>query len=173
MLQGAANFLSDVKAKRRCPWLVLIGASGAGKTHLARKVWSWWCKSGRWFVEERRGANCVHPGHFCLWSDFVNECREGDFSRTETLTGAKLLILDDIAAGADARRWMADKLYMIIEKRLEDEKATFITANLSLEQLAEAYDTRITSRLIRRGVDKVIQVDVQDFNLRGMEACSM
>ena len=83
------------------------------------------------------------------------------------------MILDDIAAGADARRWMADKLYMIIEKRLEDEKATFITANLSLEQLAEAYDTRITSRLIRRGVDKVIQVDVQDFNLRGMEACSM
>ena len=81
----------------------------------------------------------------------------------------RLVILDDIAAGADARGWITDKLYHIIERRLVSTgpQATVITANLSIENLAEMYDQRIASRLIRQGTDKVIEVDVTDFALRG------
>lgn len=80
----------------------------------------------------------------------------------------EMLILDDIGAGADSKNWMADKLYRIIEHRMDENstKATLITANLSVEQLSDIYDQRIASRLIRRGTDKVVQVETQDFHLR-------
>lgn len=168
MLTGAANFVLDVKEGRPCPWLVLLGTSGAGKTHLAKRIWQWWERSGKFYKEPNTGANCVHNGQFCLFANFINECRQGDFSRVGDLLDDRLVILDDIAAGADARGWITDKLYHIIERRLVSTgpQATIITANLSIEKLAEMYDQRIASRLIRQGTDKVIEVDVTDFALR-------
>ena len=166
MLRAASRFILDVKEGVEGPWLVLLGTSGAGKSHLAKRVWRWWTKSGQWYVHNGTGANLVKTGQFCLWADYVQECREGDFSRTSDLISDDLVVLDDIGAGTDGRKWMADKLYHILEKRLDEGKATMLTANLSLEQLAEAYEVRITSRLIRRGVDKVVDVDVPDYKLR-------
>jgi DNA replication protein DnaC len=168
MLKGAASFILDVKAGRPCPWLVLTGNSGVGKTHLARRIWRWWEKFGKFYTEPKTKANLVHSGQFCLFADFVQEGKGGDFSRAIDLMEDRLVILDDIAAGADARGWITDKLYHIIERRLDESgpQATVITANLSIEKLAEIYDQRIASRLIRRGTDKVIECDVEDYAIR-------
>lgn len=175
MLTAAANFVLDVKEGKPCPWLVLLGTSGAGKSHLAKRIWRWWNKCGKFYIEPNTGANCVHSGQLCLFADFVQEGREGDFSRAIDLIEDRLVILDDIAAGADARGWITDKLYHIIERRLDDAglQATVITANLSIEKLAEIYDQRIASRLVRRGTERVIEVDVPDFKLRaaGVDIC--
>jgi DNA replication protein DnaC len=168
MLVATANFILDVREGKPCPWLVLLGSSGAGKTHLARRVWRWWVKCGQFYVEPTTGANLVHRGQFCLFGDFIQEGREGDFSRAIELMEDRLVVLDDIAAGADARGWITDKLYHIIERRLDETglQATLITANLSIEKLAEIYDQRIASRLVRRGTDKVIEIEVTDYALR-------
>jgi DNA replication protein DnaC len=168
MLAAMAHFVIAIKEGQTNPFLVLIGNSGVGKTHLARRVWRWWEKVGKFYVEPKTGASLVRSGMFVLWSDFVNECRQGDSSRADDMMDCDLLILDDIGAGADARGWMADKLYQIIEKRISgrDKKATIITANMSLEQLAVAYDNRISSRLVRLGRDKVVEVDAPDYKMR-------
>ena len=110
----------------------------------------------------------MKSGQFLLWVDFIRECRDGDSSRIRDLISDDLVILDDIGAGAEAHGWMADKLYHIIEKRLDPTKkqATLITANMDLDQLSEAYDERIASRLQRRGRDRVIIVDTTDYALR-------
>jgi DNA replication protein DnaC len=168
MLTGAANFVLDVKENKNCPFLVLLGTSGAGKSHLAKRVWRWWQKFGQFYVEPNTGANCVHRGQYCLFADLVQECRESDYSRAIDLMDDRLVILDDIAAGADARGWISDKLYHIIERRLDETQpqATIITANISLEQLAVMYDQRLASRLVRRGPEHVIEVDLPDYKLR-------
>lgn len=171
LLRGAAHFTLALKAGEPNPWLILLGTCGAGKSHLARRIWRWWEKCGRWYVKPSTGANCVMRGQWCLWSDYIDECRNGDSSRGIDLAEDHLVIIDDIGAGADARGWMADKLYHILERRMQPRsdgqpKATLLTANLSVEQLGQAYDTRIASRLIRFGMDKIIDVQTVDFALR-------
>lgn len=149
------------------PWLVLLGTSGAGKTHLARRVFQWWQDAGQFYVTtEGRGAINSRRGQFVNWSKLIDECRGGDFSRITDICSEQLLVLDDIGAGADARGWMIDKLYHILENRLQGRKATLITANLSLEQIADGYDARIASRLIRTGRENVVDVAVPDYKLR-------
>lgn len=169
MLKAAVNFLLDVRERKPYPWLVLLGTSGAGKSHLCQKIYTWWFNSGRWYTAGKHTTNLVRSGDFVLWSVFINNCRSGNFSGVEGMCEADFLVMDDIGAGADNRAWIADKLYHIIEHRVASKNpfaATIITANLSLEQLADAYDQRIASRLIRRGRDKVIEVNVPDFKMR-------
>lgn len=176
---AATQFVRDVRDRKPTPWLVLTGSSGAGKSYVARRIWRWWQADGRWYTNSR-GANCVMRGQFCLWGDYIEQCRNGDFSRTDDLSDDHFVVLDDIAAGSDARKWMADKLYMILERRQHTPErpmhsgaprmtATLITANLSVEQLSEVYDSRVASRLIRQGVDRVVRVQVIDFARRPPE----
>ena len=167
LIAAGARFINAVRAGQS-PWLILLGTSGTGKTYLARKIWQWWFKWGAWkTVQGKAGALQVRrSGQFCLWADFIAECRDKDSSRMDDLVRDDLVVLDDIGAGADTRKWMADKLYHIVEKRLTLNKAFIATANLSLDQLAEAYDQRISSRLLRRGPECVVHVETTDFNLR-------
>jgi DNA replication protein DnaC len=167
MLNAAVKFVLDVREGNPCPWLVLLGTSGAGKSHLARRVWLWWSLCGRFYVDRGTGASMVRSGQFCRFADFVQEGRSGDFSRAVDLVEDRLVVLDDIAAGADARGWIADKLYHILEHRVGDgPQATLVTANLSIEALGEMYDQRIASRLVRRGTDNVVEVNVPDYMTR-------
>ncbi len=166
-IEAGARFVLDIKAGKM-PWLILLGTSGVAKTHIARKIWKWWLRSGAWVQKQGRAGmmDVQRSGQFCLWADFIQECRDKDSSRLDDLVADDFVILDDIGAGTDARKWMADKLYMICEKRLHPTKAFIATANMTLEQLADAYDQRIASRLLRRGTECVVTVETIDFNLR-------
>lgn len=165
-MDAATEFAKALRSYDGEAWLVMLGNSGVGKTHLAQRIWDWWCKTGRWYVEEGTGANLTRSGQFCRWSDFIAECKRGDFSRAEDLAMDYFVVLDDIGAGAEAKGWVADKLYHVLEMRLVKKLPTILTANLSMEQLAERYDARIASRLVRRGADKVVHAEAQDFKLR-------
>lgn len=176
MFSAATRFVLDVRKRERSPWLVLLGTSGAGKTHLARRVWKWWNDCGMWYVNGN-GGNSVMRGEFVAWPAFVKQCKNRDFSREEEIATAHLTILDDIGAGEDARKWVADMLHYLVESRMEPRRhaehssapvmaATLITANLTLEQFAMLYDERIASRLVRKGRDKVVEVNVPDYMMR-------
>jgi len=165
MVVATANFIRAVKFRQTCPWCVLSGTSGAGKSHLAKRVYRWWKETGMFYAPANgRGATLVRPGQWVSWPDFILECRQGDSSRMEDMFDDQLLVLDDIGAGTDSRGWMTDKLHHVLERRLEDStKATFITINLSLVQVAETYGQRVASRMIRRGKERFIEVDLPDF----------
>ena len=169
MLEAAARFILDVRAGNRCPWQVLVGSTNAGKTHLARRCWQWWDRAGKWkkILGKFGEANVVRSGQFVRWVDFIRECYNKDSSRADDLIDDEFVVIDDIGAGTDTRKWMADKLYAIVEHRCDaPNKSTLITANLSLEQIAAEFDPRIAGRLIRNGSDKVVNVKVPDFCLR-------
>jgi DNA replication protein DnaC len=165
MVRAAAQFVLDVRANKPCPWLVLVGTSGAGKTHLARRIWRWWTAIGKFNVQQTP-KRVDTSGQFCSFPKFIKECKGGDFGRTDDLANDRLVVLDDIGAGTDPKPWIASTLLTIIEGRMDDRKATVITANLSVEEVASMYDPRIASRLVRRGQDKVIQVELPDYKLR-------
>ncbi len=156
------------------PWLVLLGSSGAGKSHLVGKIMAWWEDAGKFYVHQR-GAITSHRGQLVKWANLIKECRKKDSSRLDDLHNETLVAIDDIGAGADASKdekgWMIDMLFHLLENRVstepgKPERATLITANLSLSVIESTYDARISSRLVRRGVDKVISVSLKDYKLR-------
>ncbi len=169
MLEATAGFAQEMRAKNvgdpppAGRWLSLVGTSGAGKTFLARRIWKWFNAAGKFYTEPTRGASCVRSGQWCDWRSFMEECMAGDFSRTADLRSDWFVVFDDIGAKRDKSGMGADKLDTILSAR--GERWTMITSNLSLNQIADQFDQRIASRMIR-GNSVVIDVDVMDFNLR-------
>ena len=70
-----------------------------------------------------------------------------------------LLILDDLGA-EKTTDWALQSLYIIVNKRLSEEKQTIITSNLSLDELKEKLGDRIASRIA--GMCKVMQLKGKD-----------
>jgi len=65
------------------------------------------------------------------------------------------LMLDDLGTERPTD-WALQNLYLIIDRRYRDTKRTFITSNLSLDELADRLDDRIASRIA--GMCKVVNL---------------
>lgn len=139
--------------------LVLWGASGGGKTHLAVGIL-------REIV--RRGDRA----HFVTVPELLLEIR-GTFQResgivdTETdiinrYSTVPLLVLDDIGA-EKSTPWSITTLYLIIDRRYREERPTIITSNLSPEQIEQDLSPRIASRLAGMTIG---QVSLPDYRKR-------
>jgi DNA replication protein DnaC len=93
----------------------------------------------------------------------MEECLRGDFSRTVDLCDDWFVVLDDIGAKRDKSGMGLDKLDTVLASRSE-KKWTMITANQSLEELADM-DSRISSRLLRGG-SEAVEVKMLDYAIR-------
>lgn len=132
-------WLNDIIAKHPCIpyWLTIFGKSGTGKTHLARAACETLRAHGRkcWWLPADNLAARIH-------------CRE--WHRLEWYKLAPILILDDLGAAYDDKGgFMSATVYSILAAR--EKKWTLLTTNLAPAQLAEAYDSRLASRLKRHG----------------------
>lgn len=171
MLSEAKRFCVDMASPDAPPrWLSLLGASGTGKTMIARRIVRFFSrhlsslsdenqkkdKDGRsWFI--RRGG--LKP-----WGEVVGDMLTGDYGGLHNLREDWLVALDDIGAEyVNNRDLSASKLYDVLCAR--ERKFTVITANLPAAAIHEKLDARIASRLLRHG-SVVIDVDAPDFNLR-------
>jgi DNA replication protein DnaC len=138
-------------------WLVLIGANGRGKTHLAAAV-----------------VNAVlargEPAHLNV-AELLDYLRAGysaqgdeDFERRlARLKDALVLVLDDLGAEAGHHAlfevsWAQDKVYQILDHRLVEQLPTIVTTNLPLNWLPQ----RIASRLQDRRAARVIAIPTGD-----------
>ena len=119
-------------------WLVLSGAYGCGKTHLAAGIANY---------NRSRGLAPI----FRSVPDLLDHLRS-TFSPTSTVTyddvfeevrSARLLILDDLDT-QNASPWAREKLYQILNHRYMAELATVITTASTLEKI----DERIRSRML-------------------------
>lgn len=146
MKTETARFITAWKRGYTPRWLSLVGTSGSGKTMLARKIKDICC------------------GEFRTWTRITNYLREGEYRWFQDLIRKELLIVDDIGAEYQTG-FVAAKLYELLSERVG--KWTVLTANLSLENIGNKLDPRIASRMIRDG-SIVVDVDVPDFNLRGL-----
>jgi DNA replication protein DnaC len=119
-------------------WLVLSGAYGCGKTHLAAAIGNY---------DRSRGLSPI----FRSVPDLLDHLRS-TFSPNSTVTydevfeevrSARLLILDDLDT-QNASPWAREKLYQILNHRYMAELPTVITTASTIEKI----DERIRSRML-------------------------
>lgn len=118
-------------------WLVLLGPTGCGKTHLAAAIANRQVARGR-------------PVYFVVVPDLLDHLRSAYSPDSkvpydelfETIRTAPLLILDDLGAHSSTP-WAEEKLYQLVNFRYNHRLPTVITTNQSLDEL----DERLASRL--------------------------
>jgi len=114
--------------------LVLAGAVGTGKTYAAYAVGNQALAAGMW-VE--------------AWTvpDLMDALRPGstDHGAESRARNCQLLILDDLTA--KATDWEAERLTMLLDARVREERQTLVTTNITSQQIQEVWGTRTMDRL--------------------------
>jgi DNA replication protein DnaC len=130
--------------------IVLTGGPGCGKTHLA--------------VAMMRHTG---SGKFITVPDLLLKIRDTFNSNERSLTEQELidsyssepfLVLDDLGA-EKSTEYSITTLYLIINRRINEERKTLITTNLSLQQISESLGERIASRLSGMNIVKINMPD--------------
>jgi len=136
----------------------LISPPGNGKTHLAAatiKVVIARGKTAKFYkVTDLLGR---------LRSTFKDNSEETEQQVIDELADYEVLFLDDFGVERPTE-YVCDVLYRIIDIRYRRELPIFATSNLSLSELAERTDDRITSRLA--AMCEVVKFQDKDWRLK-------
>lgn len=156
MLFAAGEWLKAVERSGHPRWITFLGASGCGKTHLARKLWKIARRTFDW-------QYCAYPEHEVYWPTFIQQLKSGKaYELRSDMQKWPLLFLDDIGAERDASGFSSDELNALAGARMG--KWTILTANLDFTAI-KAIDERIASRIVRDN-NIVVQVNTKDYSLR-------
>ena len=119
--------------------LLLLGATGLGKTHLSLAI----------------AADVIARGYSVVYGSVQDLFRRAEAERfskeggdtLDELLACDLLILDDLGAEF-VTSFTTSTLYNLVNTRLNRKKATIISTNLPLKELNALYADRIVSRLL-------------------------
>lgn len=138
--------VEDARAFAEAPegWLLLSGASGCGKTHLAAAIVNRLLERGE-------------PALFVVVPDLLDHLRSayqpaseiGYDALFERVRNAPVLVLDDLGTQAPTP-WAQEKLFQLINHRFNMRLPTVVTTNAAPEQLDERLRTRLTDAGIAR-----------------------
>lgn len=121
--------------------LVLLGATGAGKSHAAVAA----CRPAF-----ERGLDVMFTGVVAA----LDLLKPGGRDRhMEELSMVDRLILDDIGAERPTE-WSTERLYVLVNDRWQEERPMVVTSNLEPDMLEEHLGRRTFSRLV--GNDAVV-----------------
>jgi DNA replication protein DnaC len=131
------GFLRDYPAAEK--GLLLIGSSGAGKTHLAVAA-----------LKEliRRG----HGGLFCDYRELLKEIQASynpasestEMTILEPIRTSEVLVLDDLGASKPSD-WVRDIVGIVLNARYNENRTTIITTNYWDNTSSEGEPTRLPS----------------------------
>ncbi|MBN1890437.1 MAG: ATP-binding protein [Thermoflexales bacterium] len=132
-------------------WLVLIGANGRGKTHLAAAIVNAVLDRGElaYFESVPALLDYLRAGY--------GSQNEGFDRRLDRVKDAPVLILDDLGAEVHTQTdtpydstWAQDKLYQVLDHRLVCELPSVITTNVPLDMLAPRLSSRLQDKQAAR-----------------------
>jgi hypothetical protein len=146
--KASLNDFTEARANAIREWLenptdglLLTGGPGAGKTYLAAAIFITVVNARKASIRFKRAAQ--------LFQAIRDSYGQEDVSEEEILGDyikPRFLVLDDLGAGSlsdHERRYTLE----VIDRRLNAERPTVITTNLTLKEISERMDERIASRL--------------------------
>ncbi|OEF95995.1 ATP-binding protein [Desulfuribacillus alkaliarsenatis] len=146
-LDAAASFVHNVLENQLPDSLLFVGKTGRGKTYLAASI-------ANEILDRKPDIGLL----FVVVPDLLNEIRStydnknnthSEFDIIDTARNADILILDDLGAH-NYSDWVKDKLYSIIDYRLQEQLPTVITTNLlDPPSMDQVLGERITSRIFQ------------------------
>lgn len=121
--------------------LILTGAVGSGKTHVAL---------GLAILTLGIGASAFVTtlGELLLSirSSYQREVDRSEAELLEHVCTVELLVLDDLGIEKPTD-WAKERLAYIVNRRYSTQRATLVTTNLALDELEKRWDGRVMSRL--------------------------
>lgn len=121
--------------------LCIYGATGVGKTFLSHCI-------AKELIE--KGFSVLYLTAFELFDSLETRKFSSDLSLTEThshIFDCDLLIIDDLGSELN-NSFTTSQLFLCINQRILDRKATIISTNLSMEDLRASYSERTFSRIL-------------------------
>ena len=143
--QAAKSFTKEFLKNKQTDGLLFSGQVGSGKTFLAC------CIANALIKENQAVLFSVVPDLLDQIRFTYDTSRQAEYSEKDLVDTARevpLLILDDLGAH-NYTEWAQNKLYSILNYRLNNYLPTVITTNISLEELEKYLGERSTSRIIQ------------------------
>lgn len=128
------------------PGAYIHGVPGAGKSHMMKAVFNHYL---RWKVKcHEQGQQVVQRFFWINMSQYLQTLRgNADHPTHRRPFDATVLFMDDLGASTKSD-WVIDQIFQLIDHRAEREMQTYITSNMNLDELANFYTKRISSRIL-------------------------
>lgn len=154
-LTDYVNNLKNIMVKN----VVMCGASGTGKTYLAK------CIAKQLVL---RGYTTLFASSFDLNNMFLEEHLSSAEQKgsLQNLIDLDCLIIDDLGTEPMRKNITKEYLLLLLNERLSKDKATIITTNLSPEQVLLRYDERIFSRIFNKRNTLILQFNGKNNRLK-------
>lgn len=140
-MRASQSFVEECRKNPHVLGIMFTGPVGSGKTYLAAAI------ANELMEAQQQVLFLVVP-------DLLDELRAtyksdvNEFDLLDTARTIPILILDDLGAH-NYTDWTRNRLYSIINYRMNDQLPTIITSNLTLEEMEEYLGVRTTSRIIQ------------------------
>jgi len=141
-------------------WLTLVGGVDRGKSHIAVAVCRRWMERGQ-LARYGYVVDLLDE----LKSTF-DDSEEWTFKRMfDAICNVPLLVLDELGVEKPTA-WAAEKLNAIINHRYLEGLPLMVTTNLTMLELADRVDARISSRLQRFEPGQILVINSPEYRLR-------